>query len=118
MSIETDKAISDVRDERQRQIDKEGYTARHDDAHSDGSLAMAAALYATPTLLYGYEELADRFQFKDMWPWSAVFDKRPADGNSLLHNEGMNTPERRRQLVMAAALIVAEIERLDRSATP
>ncbi len=32
--------------ERGRQISEEGWTAKHDDKHSDGAMAIAAACYA------------------------------------------------------------------------
>ena len=78
--------IDEVVAERKRQIEKEGWSAEHDDEHSDGEMAWAAASYAMGS---------NRF-----WPWDIKWWK-PTD--------------RRRDLVKAGALIVAEIERLDRS---
>lgn len=87
-------AIEDITNERQRQIEVEGWTPEHDDEHGNGELADAAACYA-----------GDRRQFNAAaptnWPWSQGWWK-PG-------------PDRRRQLVKAGALIVAEIERLDRA---
>lgn len=93
-------ALWDIRAERQRQVDEEGWTAEHDDQHNRGEIALAAAAYAEHTVA------SDRFrkQYSSppvYWPWSDKWWK-PTD--------------RRRDLVKAGALIVAEIERLDRAA--
>ena len=80
--------IDEIAAERKRQIEVEGWTVEHDDKHSDGSLAMAATCYATVYPLAG-----------SYWPWDIKWWK-PKD--------------RRRDLIRAGALIVAEIERLDR----
>lgn len=87
------KAAHDVIDERLRQRRVEGWTPEHDDRHTNGELADAAALYASLQVrhLTGFE----------VWPWAAEWWK-PTD--------------RRRDLVKAGALILAEIERLDRAA--
>lgn len=113
--------IEEIAAERARQIEKEGWSLEHDDeAHYDGSLSMAAACYAAPEPIfrhgerrirlnsargidencyqYDYETVTD---YHDPWPWDCEWDKR-------------GSHSRRRQLVVAAALIVAEIERLDR----
>lgn len=89
--------IFDIATERQRQIDKEGWTPKHDDEHADGSLAAAAATYAFSAAT------ADRFLALDpigFWPWAAEWWKP-------------STP--RRDLIKAGALIIAEIERIDRA---
>lgn len=82
--------------ERRRQIDVEGFTLEHDDAHPPGELAKAGACYAMSVLeLDGGERLGlDR-----IWPWSWDWWKP----------QGI-----RRDLVRAGALILAEIERFDR----
>ncbi|MFI8384862.1 hypothetical protein [Pseudomonas sp. NPDC079086] len=87
-------AWSDVIAERQRQISAEGWTPEHDDAHSDGALAKAAACYAAN---------AGDQRIPKTWPWQARFWK---PGTA------------RRMLVKSGALILAEIERLDRAAAP
>jgi hypothetical protein len=85
--------VQEILKERRRQIEQEGWTAQHDDdEHPFGELAKAAACYA-------YPDPQDVWA----WPWDACWDKR--DQHS-----------RRRQLVIAGALTVAEIERLDREA--
>lgn len=78
---------------RQYQIAK-GYDAAHDDSHIKGEIADAAACYASM-------KAADTF---GIWPW---WDSKP--------NHQPTLSERRRSyLIDAAAMIVAEIERLDR----
>ena len=100
-------AWADVRAERQRQIGAEGWTTKHDDRHSDGSMALAAACYAsnaatwaekgTDALRENYADLSPGLR----WPWARKWWK----------------PKSQRQdLVRAAALVLAEIERLDRAA--
>lgn len=86
-------AARDVLAERRRQVEAEGWTPAHDDAHDDGELAEAAAAYALDNGWAGAPPPS--------WPWSAAWWK-PKD--------------RRSNLVRAAALLLAEIERLDRAA--
>lgn len=90
-------AILDVAGERARQIETEGWTTAHDDQHDEGELAAAAACYALSVTRNAEEPPPP----PPMWPWDAEWWK-PQD--------------RRRNLVRAGALIVAEIERLDRVA--
>lgn len=92
-------ALDDIAAERLRQIESEGWTLDHDDCHNKGELALAAAGYAQ---FAGASEMHRDFfahRIPKWWPWSASWWK-PKD--------------RRRDLVKAGALIVAEIERLDR----
>jgi hypothetical protein len=89
-----DHALRDIYDERQRQVTQEGWTPEHDDEHSDGQMASAAACYA----LVSY--LGNKWSPTEHWPWEPEWWK-PSD--------------RRRNLVKAGALILAEIERLDRA---
>lgn len=86
-----------ITEERQRQVEVEGWTLEHDDHHKWGELAKAAACYA----VYGTD--AEVYENGDpAWPWSSEWDKRSnADGG--LHN-----------LVKAGALIAAEIDRMQR----
>ncbi|MBC3253532.1 hypothetical protein H8I91_25020 [Serratia fonticola] len=94
-------ALADVIAERQRQISAEGWTPEHDDEHDNNELAFAAGCYA----IYAG---ATKRRFPDgeyappEWPWNANFWKPSTV---------------RRDLVKAGALILAEIERLDRAAT-
>jgi hypothetical protein len=91
-------AARDVLAERQRQIEIEGWTLEHDDTHSNGEMARAGAAYAYHAGLSGERRAA---RFPQGWPvgWALSWWK-PTD--------------RRRDLVKAGALIIAEIERLDR----
>jgi len=97
-------AIEDIAAERKRQIEVEGWTAEHDDGHWDGEMARAAASYALnaglPTRFFSLA-VALRGFLSAMWPWDFKWWKP-------------STP--RRDLVKAGALIVAEIERIDRAA--
>lgn len=86
-------AASDVLAERQRQIAQEGWSEDRDDEYRFGELAAAAACYCHP------EPALDDRGVPFSWPWLAKWWK-PTD--------------RRRDLVKAGALILAEIERLDR----
>jgi hypothetical protein len=101
---ETTQAGRDVLAERERQKSVEGWTAEHDDGHVNGELARAAACYATPPE-YRNVPFADGESVLDrLWPWAREWWKP--------------TNNRRRMLVKAGALILAEIERLDRLPSP
>lgn len=91
----TATVLGDIEGERLRQIRQEGWTPEHDDKHDCGELAMAAASYAQQST----EKYQKNKLHPDSWPWLACWwkPKNP-----------------RRDLIRAAALIVAEIERLDR----
>lgn len=133
VSLDATGAARDVLAERRRQVSAEGWTPEHDDTHTGGEMAGAAACYALygatynapshypPRKVYAAVAEARRNAEKDMdttreairmaigepkapknWPWNAEWWK-PSD--------------RRRNLVKAAALILAEIERLDRKAS-
>lgn len=97
-------AIEDVIAERERQKSDEGWTPTHDDAHDKGQMAGAAACYAMLGLKIQNDDLRNRVanMYRDLWPWAEAWWK-PKD--------------RRRDLVRAAALLVAEIERIDRNAS-
>lgn len=88
-------AATDVLAERRRQVEAEGWTPEHDDEHARGEIALAAACYALSAVgVRGGDNAQLRF-----WPWDDDW-WRPS------------TP--RRDLIKAGALILAEIERLDR----
>lgn len=91
--------------ERHRQVTVEGWTPAHDDEHTGCSLAVAAACYA----LFAAADNSDsadawiqewRKTARCLWPYAKEWQKT-------------TTP--RRDLVKAGALILAEIERLDRA---
>lgn len=97
--------LAEVAAERQRQVAAEGFDGAHDDNHRDGQLARAGACYA---LLAAAESASFYAQLQDwvrglvvqVWPWGTHWLK-PKD--------------RRRNLIVAMALLTAEVERLDRS---
>ncbi|HHZ6871741.1 TPA: hypothetical protein ACWLT0_002898 [Pseudomonas aeruginosa] len=91
------KAWLDVQAERRRQITAEGWTPEHDDEHNGGDLADAAACYAL------WAGGINPGNWREFWPWAPEW---------LRHSEP------RRMLVKAGALILAEIERLDRGGAP
>ncbi|UVN14102.1 hypothetical protein FBPa45_0101 [Pseudomonas phage vB_PaeS_FBPa45] len=88
---EVPQAWLDVQAERRRQITAEGWTPEHDDLYCAAELPRAAAAY----ILNGANDEAPA-----IWPFSAKWWK-PRDA--------------RANYVRAAALILAEIERLDRA---
>lgn len=88
--------------ERARQITEEGYTPEHDDQYASGALAMAAATYATPEEHRDYSQGAHLLPIPNTWPWPS-YRWQPA------------ARDRIRELVKAGALILAEIERLQRA---
>lgn len=94
--------VAEIAAERRRQVKVEGWAPEHDDKHDAGDLLTAAVCYA--------QRRMDESRFgiwtptaPAAWPWDVCWWK-PKD--------------RRRDLIRAAALIVAEIERLDRLAAP
>lgn len=98
------QAARDVLAERRRQVSAEGWTPEHDDAHTKGEIAHAAAAYIDHSVRFrDAHDLGVNYQTKapnTLWPWNWHWwkPKNP-----------------RRDLVRAGALILAEIERLDRS---
>lgn len=89
-------AARDVLAERQRQIGVEGWTPKHDDQYVNDELSLAAACYAITA-----ETCLQNKPSPQMWPWPENWWKPTTD---------------RRNLIKAGALILAEIERLDRAA--
>lgn len=106
--------IDEIANERRQQIEVKGWSPQHDDSHDDGAMALAACCYASPELLYVKENYANQLTFRDCWPWDEKCDRRPHNGNVVLPNAIAPLHQRRRMLVKAAALLMAEIERLDR----
>ena len=95
----------DVLHERQRQVSGEGWTPEHDDATKGGKIAGAAACYTLQALLDDIPAPDHRqtimANIRALWPWSF---------------ERWKPTTKRRDLVKAGALILAEIERIDRAA--
>jgi hypothetical protein len=100
----TTLAAQDVLAERQRQVNAEGYEPEHDDEHVNGEIGAMAAFYAMPD---GARD------------WPATETGYGETFGEAIKPEGWEgkTGDRRRELVKAGALILAEIERLDRAAT-
>lgn len=89
--------------ERTRQRREEKWSAKHDNGHTKGELAAAAACYALPPSIR--EQKIMRYSLRlILWPWSEGWWKPKAD-------------DRIRELVKAGALIAAEIDRLQRAAS-
>lgn len=88
--------------ERRRQIEVEGWTTEHDDEHTAAELALAASSY---TLFSAHRRLTGLINMDlgviahKLWPWDKDWFK-PKDT--------------RRDLVRAGALIVAELDKLER----
>ncbi len=89
------KAARDVLRERARQVTGEGFSAARDDCYTKRELAQAAAIYAA----WSVAETPPPEDVRTIWPWDMSWFK-PIN--------------QRRSLVKAGALILAEIERLDR----
>lgn len=81
-----------IAEERQRQIEVEGWTAEHDKEQAIGELALAASCYAM------IPELRPSELPPSHWPWVNYWKPSPND--------------RIRELQKAGALIAAEIDRL------
>jgi hypothetical protein len=107
-----------IAEERQRQIEVEGWSKEHDEAHKNGELSIAAACYAVNKLPdmrvqalrkesgFFSGNAGDRGDrglvsgWYDAWPFNESWDKR------YRH-------DRLRSLIAAGALIAAEIDRLN-----
>lgn len=104
------KASDEVLAERQRQIDAEGYDASHDDDHSPEDIVRAGLTYALLSLAHpdhrgdvsiGLNSGGVKINWKDhaklLWPWV----------------DGPKPKNMRRDLVRAAALLIAAVDRMD-----
>ena len=93
-------AARDVLAERVRQVSIEGWTPEHDDQHDACEMAAVAAVYAvcdTPEQMWKV-----KYDGATLWPVGWVFKPKTY----------------RENLVCSAALLLAEIDRLDRRALP
>jgi hypothetical protein len=90
-----------IAEERQRQIEVEGWTLDHDKDHDNGEMAAAAAAYAFAPFMD--DEIRDGYKTppSPIWPkyWLAKWWK-PSPCNRI------------RELQKAGALIAAEIDRI------
>jgi hypothetical protein len=94
-----------IADERQRQIEVEGWTPEHDGQHDKSELSEAAACYAISANEFDAKRhpAGSQIHTPAAWPWDAEHWK---PGKWW-------TPEGRiRMLVKAGALIAAEIDRV------
>lgn len=110
------RVILDVTNERVRQIEQEGFDANHDDGHVDGSIGLAAAAMAIQAVAphAGLDIGISRGPTWVTVAWQGIVELIWPREWGL----GWLKPEEpdRRLLVKAAALLIAEIERLDRAA--
>lgn len=98
--MEPSRGILDVIRERFRQATDEGWTPEHDDKeHQSLELAKAAAAYLGRACNKDATRRSKTFP-PGIWPW---------------HRDWWKPADRRRDLVKAAALIIAQIEQLDRA---
>jgi hypothetical protein len=98
-------AVQDIAAERERQMAVEGIMPAHDDTHTQAELprcAMAYLDYNVRRTLSGRLPLPAKHAAWAHWPYEDDHYFKP-------------TEDLRRNLVKAAALITAEIERLDRA---
>lgn len=96
-SVEYDIPIlREIEKERRRQVSEEGFDKEHDGRYPLGTLAAAAACYAANARHEIYKRHPNPFSF---WPFDMYWWKPKS---------------RRRDLIRAAALIVAEIGLIDR----
>lgn len=96
--IATQLAACDVLAERARQVEAESYTPERDDQYTSGQLADAASTYAWWARSWNLP-YAQCTHTPTMWPWAP---------------ETWKPQPQRQMLIKAGALILAEIERLDR----
>lgn len=90
------QAWKDVLLERRAQVEQHGHTTEYDDRYRDGKLEDAAAAVASTACM-------SNGAHPTIWPWSWDYFK--------MH---IQTKTYRQRLVIAAALLLAAIERLDR----
>lgn len=88
----------DVFAERQRQVKDKGHTPERDDQYTSGQLADAASAYAAWAFTLNLPQIECK-SIPAMWPWP---------------QETWKPQSQRQMLIKAGALILAEIERLDR----
>lgn len=96
-------AVRDLLAERRRQVREEGHTLERDDQYTEGQLAQAASAYAFWADPRGASQ-DDHIDYLyssqvGLWPWA---------------KEHWKPTSQRLMLIKAGALILAELERLDR----
>jgi len=99
--------------ERLRQEYVEGFSPTHDDAHTDGSIADAAACYLSPSrLLIEQHGQPGHVAGRQAWPWGTNMDKRAARPFRPATSKGVK--QRLREIEKGMALASAEYSRLQR----
>lgn len=112
LGVPISEAEFDVLRERRRQVVNEGFDAAHDDAHGDGALTKAALCYGIHATVrmqleagnhpaQEIDAIAGAAKLPPSWPWARQWWK-PGTTRACL--------------VKAVALLIAEIERVDRAA--
>jgi hypothetical protein len=109
-----------IAEERQRQMDSEGWTAEHDDQWVRGELLNAAICYAD----YALGRVADNPKYIPLgWPWDSKWWKPTTEWktpetpiNEVVQSGALwkKPATSIRDLMKAGALIAAEIDRLQR----
>lgn len=94
MYVPTEGVLQELMAERDRQIAK-GYTIAHDDQHTDGTILQAAE-----EIIHTIQH--DRRDVRDQWP-------------HVVRDHAREKYDTRQRLIIAAAMLVAEIERIDRN---
>jgi hypothetical protein len=90
-----------IAEERQRQIEQEGWSSEHDDQYKGEEMARAAACYSMPRKFRNYVVKKGLTIWYHLWPW----------GLSWWKTTDEETPEGRiRELQKAGALNAAEID--------
>lgn len=95
LNLAQSQASIDILSERSRQVEKEGWSISQDDAYPDGTLARAAASYA-------------------IWRDGNIFLARLARRLWPFPGDFLKPKSQRHNYVRAGALILAEIEKIDR----
>lgn len=105
-----------IADERKEQIEKHGWTLEHDIKEHEGcDLSYNAAVLASPEILFYKEDFANSISFKvanayEGWKLPELAYKK--DSNVRVGNENLSKEKRIKQLIVAGALLAAEIDRL------
>jgi len=112
-----------IAEERQRQINEEGFDASHDSQYGMDELALAAVAFAAPCRMYTLPQTTEKgFEFLDPFQlthWDEKWDYRKKLEEAIAGLTGMDRARAKREfrarvLTVAGALIAAEIDRLQR----
>jgi hypothetical protein len=108
-AVRVKTGIQLITEERTRQIEKEGWSAAHDDMHTVGDLIDAA-------ICYGVVASAEvRGSCAEEWPAEMMTNPLTALAWPWEHEAWKPSDDPVRNLVKAGALIAAEIDRIQRS---